>query len=85
MRRIDEIPDYARMDYERKQHHERYLKYVINNEMLCQECGGAGRYFVEEVDGFSRCEWCGWCEGTGKVTRWIRGAWLRCKREEKVN
>jgi hypothetical protein len=26
---------------------------------------------------------CGWCETTGKTTRWLRGLWLRTMREEK--
>lgn len=72
-----------RLSYQRR-HHERYVKRIECEGLVCQDCGGAGGY--KEVildDGSGPWFECGWCEGTGKVTRWLRGLWLRCKREEK--
>lgn len=75
---------FRRRDYYDYRHHQRYVKYVYGNGMTCQDCGGAGGY--KEVildDGSGPWYGCGWCEGTGLVTRWLRGQWLRYMREEK--
>lgn len=76
--------DYARWSYEYQQHHRRYEAYVEAHGLWCQECGGSGGdppytsiYALEPP------EPCGYCESTGKVTRWMRGQWLRWKAEEK--
>ncbi len=68
-----------------QRHHDRYRRFVEHNGLPCQECGGEGGY-VEAVIDYGRGPWqdCGWCEGTGKVTRWVRGLWLQMKRECKV-
>lgn len=74
-------PDYARLDYQQRQHHARFAARVANDGLLCQECRGSGEYheiISMELGG----PWfpCGWCEGTGKVTRWLRGRWLQWQR-----
>jgi len=84
--------DYPRLTHEWRRHHERYARFVAQHGLTCQECGGSGQY-VEDIIDFGGPECgsipfelfcdCGWCEGTGKVTRHTRGLWLRCKREEK--
>jgi hypothetical protein len=76
-------PNYRRMDYVYRQHHMRFKAYVARDGFVCQSCGGAGGW-VETI-----CElggpWmdCGWCEGTGKVSRWLRGLWLREMKRER--
>lgn len=76
-----EHPNYARIHYVYRQHHARYRRYIEAHGLPCQACGGRG------CDGYDSdygpAEPCGWCETTGKVTRWIRGQWLRCMRDEK--
>ncbi|MPZ20108.1 MAG: hypothetical protein GEV06_19655 [Luteitalea sp.] len=80
---INDVPDYARLSYERQAHHRRFVAYVEAHGLLCQSCSGAGgeRYVLLD-DGTGPWEPCGWCEGTGKVTRWLRGLWLRTLRDE---
>ena len=74
-------PDYARMHYVFRQHHERYKRYVEAHGLTCQACGGLGgdAHTMYSEPG----EPCGWCETTGKVTRWLRGLYLRTMRDEK--
>jgi DnaJ-class molecular chaperone len=73
--------DYGRYDYESKAHHERYTRFVEVNGLLCQECGGMGYWNEYPLGGVYGMKIpCAWCEGTGKVTRWLRGQWLRSKR-----
>ena len=78
---IDAPVDYARMAYQHRQHRARYRRYVEAHGLPCQECGGRG------CDGYDSdygpAEPCGFCETTGLVTKWMRGVWLRWKREEK--
>jgi hypothetical protein len=84
--------NYPRLYYYAARHHERYARFVKQHGLTCQECGGSGQY-VEDIIDFGGPECgsipfemfcdCGWCEGTGKVTRHTRGLWLRCKREGK--
>jgi hypothetical protein len=70
--------DYRRMAYYWRQSHERYQRYVEAHGLLCQECHGmGGETDVILDDGTGPWEPCGWCQGTGKVTRWVRGMWLR--------
>lgn len=73
--------DYARYGYQQHVHHLRYQKYVEAHGLICQECAGRGGA-IEPVLDYGQGPWepCGWCEGTGKVTRWLRGQWLREKR-----
>lgn len=75
---------YARLDWRNARHRERYKRRVMRTRIVCQECRGVGGE-VEVVTDYGEGPWvhCGWCEGTGYVTPWILGAWLRCKREEK--
>lgn len=73
--------DYARKDYKVRQHHVRYTRFVQMKKLLCQDCCGGGGEVVPVTDcGEGPFEECGWCEGTGYVTPFIRGAWLRWKR-----
>lgn len=84
MRRRGCDMDYPRMDYLYRHHHLRYERYIECHGLTCQDCRGAGG----EIDVISwdlGGPWvaCDWCEGTGKMTRWLRGQWLRMKKEEK--
>jgi hypothetical protein len=76
--------DYRRLDYARYAHHVRYVRYIMAMipKLICQECCGAGGW-TEPVldDGSGPFEQCGWCEGTGYVTRWLRGLWLRYQKQ----
>lgn len=78
----DARPRYAKMDSDFQRHHARFNRYATAGGLVCQECSGSGGYFdyyrIEPPDE------CGWCEGTGFTTRWLRGAWLRMKRDEKL-
>ena len=78
--------DYPRLDYQSKEHHKRFKKYVERNGLLCQECRGAGEVVNDYHDNGVGLEpiyiECGWCIGTGKITRWARGQWLKYKRME---
>lgn len=80
----DEMPDYPRLYYYEREHHRRFVAYVEQHGLPCQGCGGmGGETYVILDDGTGPWEPCGWCEGTGKVTRWLRGLFLRYMREEK--
>lgn len=70
-------------EYHRR-HHARYKQYIKAHGLICQECGGSGgETEVVLDDGTGPWYDCGFCEGTGYVTRWMRGQWLRWKAEEK--
>jgi hypothetical protein len=77
-----EVVDYPRMAYEARAHHERYLRRVEADGLLCQECGGTGRIGYDSVYN-GPAEPCGFCESTGKVTRYMRGVWLAWRRQFK--
>jgi hypothetical protein len=76
---------FRRCEYSRR-HRARYVRFVEmkGNGFTCQECKGHGGW-VEPVLDFGQGPWfdCGFCEGTGLVTRWMRGQWLRWKAQEK--
>jgi len=76
---------YAHLDYKINKHHERYKAFIhrMGKKLLCQECGGSGGW-VEPVLDFGQGPTypCGWCEGTGFVTPWMRGQWLKYKKNE---
>ena len=71
----------------RQRHHERFKANVKKSGLMCQECGGYGKYVEDYLDTgvgpIPRYEQCGWCEGTGLVTPRLRGLWLKYKREMK--
>ena len=75
--------DYAKDFYYSHQHFLRFEKYVEREGLTCQDCGGMGGE-VEDILGYGQGPWyeCGWCLGTGRVTRWLRGQWLKYKRED---
>lgn len=75
--------DYAKLYHRRSRHHARFARYVEQHGVSCQACRGRGGH-VEPVLDFGEGPWeeCGWCEGTGKVTRWVRGLWLRYRKNE---
>ena len=79
-----DVVDYPRLDQYRRQHHARYVRYVDQHGLMCQDCGGAGGE-IEIISLELGGPWfdCGWCEGTGLVTRWIRGLWLRSMKDYK--
>ena len=85
---MDQHFDYRRFDVYNRRHHERFVRRVktTSDSLLCQDCMGAGGAMEPILDDGSG-PWydCGWCEGTGFVTRWIRGLWLRTMRREKQN
>ena len=78
-----EHPNYRRMDYVWAQHHQRFREYVERHGLPCQSCNGRGGWVDVILEGKGPWEPCGWCEGTGLVTRWLRGLYLRTMREEK--
>ena len=75
------MTDYARINYVYRQHHRRFVAHVERHGLLCQECGGRGSEYYTSYG--EPPEPCGWCETTGKVTRWLRGQWLHMRRAEK--
>ena len=75
--RNQEHPNYARMNYVYRQHHARYREYVKAHGLHCQDCDGRGEHGGDSME---PPEPCGWCESTGRVTRWMRGMWLTWRR-----
>ena len=77
--------NYSRRDYQWRKHHERYKKRVQEKHphLHCMECGGRGGG-IEIVDPELGGPWwpCEYCEGTGLMTPYLRGVWLRMKRDE---
>lgn len=80
------VPDYARLDYYRQRHHDRFVARVraLTKPRACLECHGAGGY-VEPVldDGSGPFIGCGWCEGTGVMLPRDIGLWLSIKSAER--
>jgi len=77
--------DYARLAFERRRHHVRFAARVEREGVPCQDCGGRGGY-TETIDpwiGGPHYD-CGWCEGTGRTTKHLRGLWLRWRKQEKA-
>jgi len=79
--------DYKKLYWHLNNHHQRYKNYIntMKKKLTCQDCRGEGGY--KEVildDGSGPWFECGWCEGTGLVTPWLRGQWLKYKRMEKT-
>lgn len=77
---------YAQLDYKWRSHHDR-LKRFINlqpQQLICQECGGNG-YHKEPILDFGEGPSfpCGFCEGFGFVTPFVRGQWLNIKKKER--
>ena len=79
--------DYSKENFYR---HLSYLRFKRRVEaqkpqLVCQECRGAGGW-TEPIldDGTGPFEQCGWCHGTGLLTPYLRGQWLKCRREEKL-
>ena len=79
-----EHPNYRRMDYVWREHRRRFTAYVDANGLPCQACGGYGGEIDPVTDeGQGPWEECGFCLGTGKTSRWLRGQWLTMMRKEK--
>lgn len=76
--------NYDKLSYMWHASYLRWAKRVEKSKLICQDCGGMGGW-TEPVLDFGEGPWmtCGWCQGTGKLDAWHRGAWLRCKKEEK--
>ena len=78
---------YAMNSWHLLEHYKRYKLYIqkANPKLICQACGGAGGE-EEPVLDTGEGPWldCGWCEGTGYVTRWTRGAWLKYRKGVKA-
>lgn len=76
--------NYAKLDYQDRAHHIRFVRFVESKKLTCMDCGGAGGS-VEPVldDGSGPWYACGWCKGTGYMTPMARGEWLRFRRNEK--
>lgn len=74
--------DYAKHSWRFHQHAVRYAARAKRDGLICQECGGSGGY-VEPIldDGSGPFETCGYCLGGGFVTCWVRGQWLKDRRE----
>jgi hypothetical protein len=78
----------ARWMWYRAHHHARLERYINAQRprLSCQECGGMGGDYEPILfygPGGGPWEECGFCEGLGFVTPWIRGLWLKWKRDEK--
>lgn len=75
--------DYARFAYQCNAHYQRYKRRIdaMSRKLVCQECRGSGGW-IEPILDYGQGPWeqCGWCLGTGYVTPWLRGMWLRCRR-----
>ena len=80
-----EIPiDYAKLGWRWQRQRQRFARRVEADGLTCQDCGGAGGEREPILDdGSGPWEECGWCQGTGLVTPWLRGQWLKYKRMEK--
>lgn len=73
--------NYPKLTWLRRQHHERFARRVNAGKLICQVCRGNGEYVDDAIEyGYGPFVECGWCEGTRKVTPWLRGQWLRLKR-----
>lgn len=84
---LDAPPNRAKENYQWRFHHTRYKRHISNmpRKLVCQACGGAGGE-VEPVTDYGEGPFmsCGFCEGTGYVTRWMRGQWLRWKKSGEI-
>ncbi|KKN58416.1 hypothetical protein LCGC14_0552290 [marine sediment metagenome] len=85
-----EPPNYTRIRYYAQKHVQRFRHRVeqTDDSLMCQACGGEGgetNRVVELMPGYLDGPWehCDWCRGTGLVTRWLRGVWLRYKADLK--
>ena len=75
---------YAQLSQKYRRHHARFERYIDDHGLSCQACGGAGNYIEDVIPEVGTVYGtCGFCEGTGLVTRWMRGQWLRWKKDEK--
>lgn len=75
---------YIRMYFYHNARHQRFVAYVNENGLFCQDCRGMGGEHQPMLDdGTGPWDECGWCGGTGLTTRWLRGVWLRMKKAEK--
>ena len=76
--------NYAKMDSDHRRHHERLQRRIaaMPRKLVCQACRGQGgeREIIDPEIGGPWFE-CGWCEGLGFVTPYLRGVWLRCQRQ----
>lgn len=79
------MTDYAKVLEYRRRHHERFVRFVEARKLTCQDCGGGGGEVDVVLPETGQGPWmeCGWCEGTGYMTPWERGQWLKYKRQEK--
>ena len=65
-------------------HHQRLTAYVEAKKLTCMDCHGRGGETIPVLDyGQGPFEECGWCEGTGYMTPFHRGLWLRLKKADK--
>lgn len=81
--------NFYKSDWKYLNHLKRYKEYVEKNGLPCQECGSTGEYINDTIDFgddssgpicFNIYGTCGWCEGTGKITRRNRGIWLNYRK-----
>jgi len=79
--------------YRHRDHVDRYKRYVLSRtpRLVCQECRGRGEVVEDIIDfgdegvylPYEMTIPCGWCQGTGYVSPYMRGFWLRWKMGEK--
>ena len=75
--------NYAKLSSDYQRHHARFESHVMAHGLTCQECGGLGGEVVPVLEtGEGPFERCGWCEGTGRIPKWLRGSWLRSKKHD---
>lgn len=76
--------NYAKFTYQTTASYQRYKRRVeaMPRKLYCQECRGSGELFEDRIDEYTLTGPCGWCQGTGLLTPWLRGQWLKGKRNE---
>lgn len=75
--------NYVKFDHDYHRHHQRFKRRVESqkHKLPCQECRGRGGYIEPVLDyGEGPFFICGWCEGTGLLTPWLRGRWLALRK-----
>lgn len=75
--------NYAKLDYYRSHHHERFKTFVEAQGLHCQACCGYGGHTMDVYFGSGPFEECYFCEGTGKTTPHLLGLYLNMKKRDQ--
>jgi len=84
--KISMIINYTKLTYQMTSSYQRYKRRVeaMPRKLYCQECRGSGEHFEDRIAEHDLMSSCGWCQGTGLLTPWMRGQWLKEKRNDKL-